>query len=189
MRRVINDQFVTVWDGVLQPDYCQKLIRAHKADPNKRDGYVGHNSIRPDKKRSLDVSWDLITAPSLHTTMLDKLQECLDDYLFLYPDANDIDRFSITEGYNVQWYKPGWGYLARHHERNRSRIYRHLVFMFYLNTVTDDGGTYFPNQDLLLDAVAGRCVIWPADWTHAHHGIISKTQHKFIMTGWYSIEP
>ena len=57
--------------------------------------------------------------------------------------------------------------------------------MFYLNTVTDDGGTYFSNYDLTLDAVEGRLVIWPAYWTHFHKGIVSASQEKYIATGWY----
>ena len=63
---------------------------------------------------------------------------------------------------------------------------RVLAWMFYLNTVTDDGGTYFDNYDLTLNAVEGRCVIWPAYWTHMHRGIVSKTESKYIVTGWFS---
>ena len=53
-------------------------------------------------------------------------------------------------------------------------------------TVTDDGGTKFPQYDLITDAVVGRVVIWTTSWTHFHHGIVSKTQRKYIATGWYS---
>ena len=61
-----------------------------------------------------------------------------------------------------------------------------VVWMIYLNTVTDDGGTRFPQYDLTTDAVAGRVVLWPTSWTHFHHGVVSKTQKKYIATGWYS---
>ena len=57
--------------------------------------------------------------------------------------------------------------------------------MFYLNTV-NDGGTYFDNYDLTMNAVKGRCVIWPAFWTHMHKGVVSKTETKYIATGWIS---
>jgi len=30
-------------------------------------------------------------------------------------------------------------------------------------------------------------VIWPADFTHTHRGIVSKTQEKYIATGWYNL--
>ena len=34
------------------------------------------------------------------------------------------------------------------------------AWMFYLNTVTDGGGTYWDNYDLTINAVKGRLVIW-----------------------------
>ena len=65
---------------------------------------------------------------------------------------------------------------------------RILAWMFYLNTVTDKGGTHFTNWDFTTDAVEGRLVIWPAYWTHTHHGVMSETQTKYIATGWYDFE-
>ena len=35
-------------------------------------------------------------------------------------------------------------------------------------------------------AKTGSTLIWPATWTHTHKGVISKTQTKYIITGWYS---
>ena len=59
--------------------------------------------------------------------------------------------------------------------------------MLYLNTVTDEGGTEFPFQDITTPAIKGGLVIWPADFTHPHKGIISNTQEKYIATGWVEI--
>jgi hypothetical protein len=61
------------------------------------------------------------------------------------------------------------------------------VWMIYLNDVTK-GGTYFDNYDLTFDAVEGRLLIWPAFWTHFHRGIVSKTETKYIATGWFSYQ-
>jgi len=32
----------------------------------------------------------------------------------------------------------------------------------------------------------GLTLIWPADWTHHHRGVVSPTQEKYIITGWFS---
>ena len=58
--------------------------------------------------------------------------------------------------------------------------------MIYLNDVTEGGYTEFPTQNKLLQPRSGDMIIWPAYWTHPHRGIASKTQTKYIMTGWYS---
>ena len=59
--------------------------------------------------------------------------------------------------------------------------------MLYLNTVTDNGGTYFPRQDTLTNAIKGDMIIWPAYFTHPHRGIVSETQEKYICTGWFEL--
>jgi len=60
--------------------------------------------------------------------------------------------------------------------------------MIYLNTVSDGGGTKFTCYDETINAEEGRLVIWPASWTHTHHGCVSPTEHKYIATGWYSFQ-
>ena len=40
---------------------------------------------------------------------------------------------------------------------------------------------------MILKAEEGKGVIWPAYWTHIHHGIVSKTEVKYIATGWYQM--
>ena len=62
---------------------------------------------------------------------------------------------------------------------------RVLAWTLYLNTVTEGGGTYYPEYDRTINAVEGRLCIFPAFWTHSHKGIVSDTQTKYIATGWY----
>jgi hypothetical protein len=58
--------------------------------------------------------------------------------------------------------------------------------MTFLNDMTDEGGTEFLYQDLKVEPKKGLTLIWPSYWTHTHRGVISKTQEKYIVTGWYS---
>ena len=57
--------------------------------------------------------------------------------------------------------------------------------MIYLNDVTEGGYTEFPSQNKLFQPRTGDILIWPAFWTHPHRGITSKTQTKYIITGWH----
>ena len=63
---------------------------------------------------------------------------------------------------------------------------RHLVFMTYLNDVTDEGGTQFHHQNVTVQPKKGLTLVWPSDWTFMHRGISSQTQEKRIMTGWFN---
>ena len=58
--------------------------------------------------------------------------------------------------------------------------------MTYLNNVNDGGETQWKYQKIETKPVQGDTVIWPADWTHTHKGCVSKTETKYIITGWYS---
>ncbi len=86
----------------------------------------------------------------------------------------------------IQHYQPGFGYSALHYERGRKEVQdRQVVYMLYLNTVKDEGGTIFPHQKVITKAIKGDLILWPADFTHPHAGIISKTEQKYIATGWF----
>ena len=101
------------------------------------------------------------------------------------PALNQIASWTFTPYYNIQKYNPGQGFHMLHTENGDNyTANRILAWMFYLNTITD-GGTYFTDYDLTMNAVEGRCVIWPAFFTHTHHGIVSKTETKYIATGWF----
>ena len=60
------------------------------------------------------------------------------------------------------------------------------MFMTYLNDVTDAGQTEFKIQKRKVNARRGKTLIWPVDWTHTHRGIVSPTQSKYIVGGWFS---
>lgn len=90
---------------------------------------------------------------------------------------------------NIQKYMPGGGYRALHYERtgHRNRE-RELVFMTYLTT-TPNAGTAFPQWNYESECIKGKTLIWPAGFTHKHHGIISQEHEKIIVTGWFDWMP
>ena len=59
--------------------------------------------------------------------------------------------------------------------------------MLYLNNVAN-GGTEFKYQKITTEAIKGNLVIWPAEFTHLHKGVISKTKEKYIATGWFQMD-
>ena len=107
-----------------------------------------------------------------------------EDYIKEHPQLNKIHKWDVDSLYNLQKYNPGQGYHISHCENMGGRsLVRVLAWMIYLNDL-DNGGTYFDNYELTVNAVRGRLVIWPSYWTHFHRGVISTTQTKYIATGW-----
>ena len=76
------------------------------------------------------------------------------------------------------------------HFERQTNVYpmssRALVFMTYLNDVTDAGETEWYYQKKKIQPKNGLSVIWPPDFTHTHRGIPSPTQEKYIVTGWWN---
>ena len=106
----------------------------------------------------------------------------------LEPTTITCGYYNITNGYNIQYYKPKAGFKQWHSERSLPKnSKRLLVFMTYLNDV-EDGGTEFKYQNITSPAKKGLTLLWPVDWTHTHRGQISKTNEKYIVTGWLSFE-
>ena len=100
---------------------------------------------------------------------------------FLNTQVLQLDRY-----FNIQKFKPGDAYSTEHcehgaHSRDSIRV---GVWMFYLNDVRNKGGTRWPQQNFTSKPRAGDLYIWPAGWTHSHHGISAPRETKYILTGW-----
>ena len=164
---------------------CDDIIEYFKnLPPNKKfDGRIGIRDSRIDhsKKQSIETifNWEE-TSGSLTCRYAEELHECTKQYI------KKGDAWAIEEPVKIQYYVPGAGYPKEHCERNERGNNRHLVFMTYLNDVEDKGETEFVLQNLKVKAEKGKTLIWPADWTHTHRGIISPTQEKYIVTGWFN---
>jgi len=147
----------------------------------------------PRIKTSTDITISrdtVLECPAL-SDYLDELDIIVSEYVKKWPSCDWYSPWSINTPFTIQYYKPGEGYHSWHTERcgaSKRSVSRHLVFMTYLNTVTDNGGTEFLNQQLIINAEKGKTVIWPADWTHTHRGVVSATQDKYIITGWFNYD-
>lgn len=167
---------------------CDELIKFYNKNPQfVKQGTVGDPTspkIVKKNKESFDMCFD--ASDPVFKNYLPALQKCLDKYLEKYEFCNYADEFSILEPVQIQKYPKGGGFKTFHFERlSRFSMSRYLVFMTYLNDVSN-GGTEFLYQKLKTPAKKGLTIIWPAEWTHTHRGIVSNTKEKIIVTGWYN---
>ena len=157
----------------------------HSNKSNAEQGLVGDGKLDEKVKKSLEI----MIAPEDLTKFLykDELLKCLKQYTSKYKFADDVEFYGINHRPKIQYYDKGWGFYKWHIENdgNPSVINRHLVFSTYLNDV-EHGGTEFLYQDCVTTAKKGSTIIFPAGWTHAHRGQISKNQEKYIITGWFN---
>jgi hypothetical protein len=178
-----KDNFIMGWEPH-SADFCDDIIRHFNSQPQER----GATSLGVDLeiKNSFDLSFNSNQVPEDYFVFL---QKCVDAYVEKYKFCNTDVAWTITEPPLIQKYLPDGGYYKWHCERggytNQINT-RHLVFMTYLNDVTDAGETEFFYQKLKIEPKKGLTLIWPVDWMFTHRGIPSTTQEKMIVTGWFS---
>ena len=181
--------FIGVYDNTISSKYCKKIIDLFEdnKDLQFRGRYIidGQTIRDPSVKDSKDITL-YFNDETIPSTIISRILNAKTSiYIDTFRSTHIVDTFSVEMGYNLQRYNPGQGYHVIHCENYGRGIERVLAWTLYLNTVTDGGGTYYPEYEKIIDAVEGRLCIFPAFWTHAHKGIVSDTQTKYIATGWY----
>jgi hypothetical protein len=177
----------------IDTELCKKIIEYFEEIPNKFPGSSGKNADRIVVDKKVKDSTDSLLRGPLLNTYIEELCKCIPEYKkkYVYCDKNQA-AWSIYTRINIQRYLPGEGYHALHFERTSgvgTNAQRHLVFITYLNDVTEGGETFFYYQNKKIQPRTGLTLIWPTDWTHTHCGFVSNTQTKYIVTGWICYTP
>ena len=149
-------------------------------------GAFGIGTIDKSIKDSTDVIFYNNSKDPTVRTFFKELTNCLHRYRNKYLFDRHHCLWTAHENL-IQHYKKGGGYHLLHYERTGMHtLSRQLAYKLYCNTLKN-GGTRFPFQDKVLNAEQGKLVIWPADFTHPHRGVISPDEEKYIVTGWLEI--
>ena len=186
---MFQNNFIMKYKKLLDGKTCSDII---KISNSKKHPFIYQE---PTTALGIDRSKKDCSQINLHFSHSDlisnrigvPLQKSLGKYL---SKNNSFDIFKssplLCDGYTLQKYNPGQGYHLMHCENSGTKFSnrRVLAWMIYLNDVTEGGQTYFPYQNKKIKPRAGDAYIWPAYFTHPHKGIVSKTQSKYIVTGW-----
>ena len=189
--------FIYRRENALSPSLCRSFIETFETDTeNQKKGSVNVRGEVIDDyagKQSTDISFDPrdLNRPRwkfLLSELINVLELGKRDYIqHFYRGMEVIDPFEINHTFNIQRYLPGEGYSQYHCERAGLTTGERMgVWMIYLNDIYDRGWTEFYYQQHFEKAEAGKLVIWPTDFTHLHRGIISHTETKYVITGWFS---
>ena len=176
------------------PSLCDQAISWFKENQDlQRDGFIGTGEeqflVNKQVKDSRDISMTFdfcFNASDCFKGLLDFVWLSVNEYIQKY-DELYYSPFKITDLINLQFYRPpSGGFKQFHCERlGFHSANRCLVWMIYLNTVEDGGGTEFKYYNHIEKAEKGKLLLWPPDFTHTHRGLPSETEEKYILTGWY----
>ena len=180
--------------NTLTLEECESLIHFYESNEEyHEDGTMGVGEVDHNKKKCSEM---YISTNSMHSeseyfssvnrSLIDNIGKYKKDYPFL----ERLFVWDVSSHFKIKKYLPKEAYFEIHCEnsghRNGCGERRMIAWMIYLNDVTDGGETEFPTQCKKFAPRAGDVLVWPAYWTHPHRGIVSPTQTKYIVTGWYS---
>jgi len=190
-------EFVQITENVLTKEQCEECMLLFEDNSDMHvQGIVSSTSnkdgfLQDDKrKKSTEIHLSFNEDNVFNELILPGLKTEITRYKDSYGSFYHNHKWTLGTFYNLQRYLPDEGYYKWHSEMQFQgtpphplMVSRVLAWMIYLNDV-DDGGTEFMNQKETIQAKQGRCVVWPAYWTHTHRGQVSHTKTKYIATGW-----
>ena len=192
-----------MYGEVIDHRLCDYIVEWFDNNPCNHERFKHVGDVKSSQEGFLDSQSDYKEINLLQE--YERQLKCVTtNYTYLYPGSTHYAINWKPQGnHQIQKYLPGEGFRRLHTENNglllpsehgdlidkelvhKSPISRHLVYMTYLNDV-EDGGTQFPFQNFVCPARKGLTIIWPAQWTFPHAGIVSFTKTKYIVTGWFA---
>ena len=171
----LMDNYIFRKKKCLTKDSCKSIITFFEKSNEKVEnprGYIG-----------IYTTFDNSQLMFLLDIVRKSINEYSDKYDYLKRLYTD---WGVTHNFHVQKYLPGNSYSGEHMEHGKDECdsKRLLGWMFYLNDIKKDGGTCWPQQNFTTKPREGDLYIWPAGWTHSHHGIPAPNEIKYIVTGW-----
>tara|TARA_B100000963_G_scaffold338003_1_gene334475 strand:- start:655 stop:1269 length:615 start_codon:yes stop_codon:yes gene_type:complete len=193
------DEQTFIGGGYMSEEICDGVLDLYNNNKSlHRPGVIGSDKTNEDDELTSKPYIDDKTKKCTQLQVVSNTQELtlynihlqaiLDDYKQKYKWADQVKYYGVVDDMSIQHYKPGEGFYRWHMENTgvAETVYRHLVFMTYLNDVENGGTEFYYFPDLKIQARKGLTLIWPAGWTHTHKGVISNVDEKYIITGWYS---
>jgi len=183
-----DPNFIEIYNNSLSKKECEILINQFEKSDEKDVGRIacGYN---PDEKKCMQLFVDLNDQSVISTIVKPNLVSCIRKYREKY--HNQLYQTSAWNLYHEASFQKydgeEDGYKVWHSEHGPSKetSKRILAWMFYLNDA--ECGTEFYDRPT-IKAKRGRCVIWPAFWTHIHRGVTPNIGLKYIITGWISYD-
>lgn len=179
--------YVTVYDQVIPPQFCQKLIDKFNRNDHDEQRETVLKGVRHFMEVNISQFWH-----DEHETFVAIVQEAWKVYQSINNITFDVQwpRQFGYEQFRMKRYLPnGLDEFALHTDVGSYGSARRFVsFLWYLNTVQEGGSTQFgfaqDKPEATIPAVQGRLLMFPPLWTHPHWGCKPISGPKYIVSGY-----
>ena len=184
--------FIGIYESSISREDCEAIIKDTEEflETSPRENITAGAAQTPFLEFTrLDYSLNANKhLPKAAKIVDDALGRCIQVYGAKYFVTRQLK--ASTKEVKLQKTPPRGGYHFWHCENfNKDTATRVLAWMIYLNDIPPgEGETEFIWQKLRIQPEAGKCLIWPGQFTHTHRGNPVYSVAKYIATGWYTLD-
>ena len=188
---VSNSDYIEKYDDALSDLECNLLINLYEKGEKIPSGNVYLGGVKqpaPHIKKGEELKdMKFSHGDGISNIILPKLKTCITQYYAKYEGLDMLSPWKYDDAYTFKKFEfedDGYKHWHTEHGIHDDMTKRILVWMFYLNNAKS--GTdflYYPT----VKAKRGRCIIWPASWSHLHKSSPNKGI-KYIISGWISYQ-
>ena len=187
--KIHSPHFIGEYKNALSNKFCDDLVNfadqvvdAEGLDVRENPTMYGAANYRKDW--SMLIHADLEKATIVNTALNTCLNKYQDEFMGIYYQGKFISMVQKLQVSPVTGGFHGW-----HTEHSSfESLDRVAVWMFYLNDLPDgEGETEFLHQRCRIRPEKGKCVIFPAAFTHTHRANPPLTTTKYVLTGWWHL--
>jgi prolyl 4-hydroxylase len=175
--------YVRCYDAALTPDFCVQMVNEFE-----RSSHLHATNGRGHHPGIKDSTWvELNLTPIADKAFLGFFHAQIDTYLAEYnksvpltlavPSRPAIDDLRIKR-YRVS----NDDHFEPHFDAIDIKSHRYLVFLWYLNDVSEGGETEFVDLGIKIQARAGRLLMFPPYWMFQHAGLPPRSNDKYIVS-------
>ncbi|MEO8000299.1 MAG: 2OG-Fe(II) oxygenase [Arenimonas sp.] len=179
-------RYIQVFDDAFSPALCRQMIDSfHNLQrfqrPNGRGIRPGH-----DESAWTELNLDPLSDAGFRTMILENMHRHCALYNEALKQAIAIPLTDKISELVIKRYQPtGDEGFQLHFDSIGEKANRYLVFLWYLNDVTEGGGTEFPELGVTIQAKAGRLVMFPPYWMYQHLGQAPVSNDKYILSTYF----
>jgi hypothetical protein len=175
--------FVRVYDGDLEPAFCQRMIDSFHA--LSRFHVVNGASARAGLEESAwtELNVTRLSDDAFRGFFRHQIDRALERYNRDIELEIPVPNSPKSADLILKRYRAGSQERFQvHFDSVHELANRYVVLLWYLNDVADGGETRFPQLDLAIAARTGRLLMFPPYWMYQHAGLPSKSGDKYIVS-------
>jgi hypothetical protein len=175
--------YIQTFDTAMAPDFCAQMVANFERMAHLHVGKNREFRDNLDQSAWTELNISPLMDDAFQGFFVDQIQRHLALYNRRLGLTIDVPMRPRMESVRIKRYRAGTGeHFQPHFDSIDTSTNRYLVFLWYLNDVTEGGETVFCDLDVSVSARAGRLLMFPPYWMFQHAGQPPVSNDKYIVS-------